>query len=193
MATVVALDFESTGLLKSDGDVWAQPGIVEIGAVKFNNSLGINDVFEFGFERLLDPECHYEEEAQRISGISAEKTYGKPTFKEVFPDFANFMLGVEQLVTYNGTTFDRPLLQFNLIKAGCEYNFPWPPKHIDLMTLATPILNMQGKSGTKPPKLIELYMHLFGAEFEGQHRALDDAKATMNCALKLRDQGHLWQ
>ncbi len=191
MSVVVALDFESTGLLKETEDIFAQPGIVEIGAVKFNTRA--MDCNTWDFESLLDPECHYEEDAQKISGITAKETYGKPTFKETFPKFAEFFVGVEILVTYNGTTFDLPLLMYNLRKYQCEFHFPFPPIHIDLMIVATPIMNMQGRSGTKHPKLIELHQHLFGAEFEGQHKALDDAKATMRCALKLRDQGHLWK
>lgn len=194
MPCIIALDFETTGLLVPNiDDPFMQPGIVEIGAVKVivGSDLSYKDAAD-EFEKLLDPEHHYEEKAQEISGIKKEETIGKPNFKEVFFDFADFFVGVDILVTYNGLRFDLPLLMFNLRKYGLEYNFPWPPQHIDLMVVATPIMNMQGKSGTKPPKLIELFRHLFDAEFEGQHRALDDARATMQCALKLRGKGYLW-
>ena len=192
MSCVIALDFETTGLLvPNTDDPILQPGIVEIGAVRFSSDL--NDPNTFDFEKLLDPECFYTEEAQKINGISGETVLGKPNFKEVFSDFANFFVGIDYLVTYNGIRFDLPLLMYNLRRYGCEYNFPWPPIHIDLMVVATPVMNMQGKSGIKPPKLIELYKYLFDKEFEGQHRALNDARATMQCALKLRDDGYLWQ
>lgn len=194
MPCVVALDFETTGLLVANTDnPFSQPGIVEIGAVKtIVGGLSYKDI-DPEFQVLLDPEHYYEEEAQRISGICVTETHGKPNFKEVFSDFANFMVGVDCLITYNGLRFDLPLLMYSLRKYGLEYNFPWPPQHIDLMVVATPIVNMSGKSGTKPPKLIELYKYLFDTEFEGQHRALDDARATMQCALELKEKGVLWR
>jgi len=39
--------------------------------------------------------------------------------------------------------------------------------------------------GYKPPKLIELYKHLFGAGFEGAHDAMVDVDACAKCYFEL--------
>ena len=190
MANIVALDFESTGLLKADtDDPTQQPGIVEIGVVKrISNTSNIE---WFNFQKLIDPETHFEDEAQKISGITAAETYGKPNFREVFMDFAQFVLGADYLFTFNGSGFDIPLLQFNLRRYGLETRFPWPPIQYDIMKCAFNVTNMQGKTGNKYPKLIELYTSFFGEEFTNQHRALEDAQATMKCGLHMIEKGYI--
>lgn len=193
MPTFLALDLEGTGLLKKDNDdPHLQPGIVEFGAIKvtINSDNSWDDDFD-PYSILLDPECHFEEKAQEITGIRPEDIYKQPNFREAFKDIAEFMLGVEHLVTFNGIGYDIPLLQFTLRKYGLETRFPWPPFQHDLMKIATDVLNLQGKTGNKPPKLMELNVSLFGTDFEGAHRAEADAEATMNCALKLLEQGYI--
>jgi len=193
MSCFVAIDLESTGLLKPAPP---QPGIVEIGAVIANLAVGGEDglsrlFLRADFSQIIDPECPFEEEAQKITGLRPEDFYGKPNLKAAFLPFAKFVMGCEYLVTFNGLAFDVPLLSHNLERYGLQWRFPWPPIHLDLMEIATPYLNLPGRSGAKPPKLIELYQHLFEESFDGQHRATSDAKATMRCAQKMHEKGWL--
>jgi len=193
---VVALDFESTGLLKQDTqDPHQQPGIVQIGAVKFANPGSFRPGAAFDesvaqtYGQLIDPECHFEEEAQKVTGLTPEDLYGKPTFSEAIGDFAEFMFDCKWLVTFNGAGFDIPLLQYNLRKAGLETRFPWPLIHYDIMKISTTHLGLQGKQGNKWPNLQELHTGLFGEGFEGAHDAVVDAQHTLNCAAAMRQKG----
>lgn len=43
--------------------------------------------------------------------------------------------------------------------------------------------------GFKWPKLMELYVKLFGSEFEGAHDSLEDVTATRECFWELKRRG----
>lgn len=185
MSTILVLDFEGTGLLKETDDPHGQPGIVEVGALRADFPYTARDEFN----ELVNPETVFEEEAQKITGISpAEVDQARP-FSVVGAHFAQFCLGSTHLITFNGTGYDIPLLQFNLRRYGLETRFPWPPIQIDVMRAASDYLNLAGKTGNKSPKLIELYTALFGHGFTGAHRGLTDATATLECALRLWSEG----
>ncbi len=190
MSRLIALDFESTGLFKQTDDFHQQPGIVEIGAVSVEHD---HDKWleADALSKLIDPECHYEEEAQKVSGLTPEDLIGAPNLRTAFAEFAEFFCGADTLITYNGAYFDIPLLQYNLKKYGLETRFPWPWKQIDVMLVATDVMNMPSKMGNKYPKLTELHEYLFGEGYDNAHRAVQDAQATMNCAMKLVEQGHI--
>lgn len=183
MAHIVAVDFESTGLLKPTPP---QPGIVEIGACKGEiTDEGIKYPSADPLSLLIHPECLFEEDAQKITGINPSEVSHAPTLPEVFSEIANYFFAVDYLVTFNGSNFDLPLLQYNLERYGLQYRFPWPLRHFDLMEIATPYLNLPGKQAAKPPKLMELYTALFQEGFTNHHRAFSDADATMRCAIEM--------
>ena len=182
MATFIAIDFEATGLLKLSEHPEDQPGIIEIGAIKDNGE---------EYQILIDPECEFEDKAQQITGINLEDLDGAPNLPVIFQTFAEFFVGATHLVTFNGTNYDCPLLMWNLRKYGLEYSFPWPPCHWDVMKISTDILGLQGKTGNKYPTLIECHTELFGEDYPRAHRAIDDAKATMRCFKKLRQDGYV--
>ena len=55
-------------------------------------------------------------------------------------------------------------------------------RSIDTMKLGANYTKIKTAGGDyKWPKLIELYRHFFGRDFEGQHDALDDIRATRDC------------
>jgi len=192
---VVALDFESTGLLKQDTqDPHAQPGIVQIGAVKLYHPGDFRPGAAFDecaqtYSQLIDPEMHFEEEAQKVTGLTPEDLHGKPILQEAFAEFAEFIFDCKWLVTFNGSGFDIPLLQYNLRKAGLETQFPWPLIHWDIMKISSSHLGLQGKQGNKWPNLQELHTALFGEGFEGAHDAVVDAQRTLDCAAAMRQKG----
>lgn len=188
MPSVLILDFEGTGLLKNEtDDPHAQPGIVEVGFVKVDDMKKKPKTLTM----LMDPEVHFEEKAQEVTGISEKEVYGKPNFVECFSEITDFVLGCKHLVTFNGSGYDIPLLQHNLRRYNLDAKFPWPPVHWDLMHIATTVLNLQGKTGNKPPTLMELYENLFNEAFDSHHRALNDALATFECAREIHKQGYL--
>lgn len=191
MSYAIAFDLESTGLLKPDGEV--QPGIVEFGVCIAVVEDGAIKQESFRTDQIfINPEVFFEEEAKTITGITDEDLKGAPTLLEAFPNIINWFLGVRHLISFNGDAFDIKLLNLTLMRYGLATRFPWPPYQHDLMKIAHDVLNLQGKTGNKYPKLSELHKHLMGEEHSGQHRAGSDAEATMRCAKALCDDGLLY-
>lgn len=61
-------------------------------------------------------------------------------------------------------------------------NYFMNKRSICTMKLGTNYTKIKTAGGDyKWPKLIELYRHFFGRDFEGQHDALDDIRATREC------------
>tara|TARA_R110000868_G_scaffold157974_1_gene385616 strand:- start:109 stop:651 length:543 start_codon:yes stop_codon:yes gene_type:complete len=170
---MIVVDFETTGLPRGGNDYMVQPGIVQIGAVKIDDT-GIGDVFQ----SLVNPEkTDWSERAIEIHGITPERVAREPTFFEVFKGFAEFCRGSETWIGYNNK-FDRDILHWQLQRYGFERNFPWPLKEVDVMQIARRKLAGAGKRGNKQWKLIDAYKEVFGKSFEGAHDALGDCKAT---------------
>jgi len=180
MPTIVAIDVEANGLIEKDiSDPLYQPAIIEFGAIKS----------PWGkLSQLINPECQITPKVTEITGITNEDVKGEPTFPLAFNSIAEFMTGCDVLITFNGLGYDLPVIMFTLQKYSLQYRFPWPRYNIDLMVAATDFLNLQGKTGNKPPKLVELHMALFGKEYDA-HRAFNDAEATLNCAIALMEKG----
>lgn len=191
MSRLIALDFESTDLLDDKTeDPHMQPGITEIGAVCVEHDHGKWIDCE-AFTTLVNPEMEISAKASELTGITQEDVNDKKNLRSVFIEFAAFMCGADTLITYNGAYFDIPLLRYNLMKYGIETRFPWPYKQIDVMLVATDVMNIPSKRGNKYPKLGELHEFLFDKPIENAHRAVHDAQATMNCAMKLVEQGRI--
>lgn len=182
---IIVLDFETTGLLNPDSvDPNMQPGIVQIGAVKYD--LAWNEI---GFiDQLINPEAFFQEKAQEITGIKPSDVKDKPTFREALPEFAEFFVGCRHLVGFN-TNYDIMVLWYNLLRYGFETRFPWPWKHHDLMKITKDYVNEKGKRDTKYIGLAALHNYLFDKGFDKAHNAVHDARATGRCAAELAKRG----
>lgn len=167
--TACFIDFETTGLVKEgNNDFLVQPGICQIGAVR-------DDGMEFS--TFINPEvARWEEGAMKVHGITPDSVQGAPTFFAIFPKFAAFVTGCDTWGGYN-TKFDKDVLWYQLLRYGFERSFPWPVNDLDVMKSASQRMAMEGKRGTKRPKLVEIYEHLFSEPFEA-HDALADIRAT---------------
>ncbi len=171
---ILFLDFETTGLVNKSQDFMAQPGIVQIGAIRMRED-GEEDN---SFYTLVNPEfVTWEPGALKTHGITPDAVKDAPTFFEIGPALSTFALGCDAWAGYN-SKFDRDVLWFQLLKYGLERTFPWPPQEIDVMKIANRAMEQQGKRGTKNPKLTEIYEHLFGEPLKGAHNALEDIRAT---------------
>ena len=189
MSNIVALDLETTGLLNKDSDdPHQQPGIVQIGLVCWE--LG-DQTYKWTYKAAVDPERPFEEEAKQGTGLDEEYYKDAPNFRGIFVEFAEHLLGIKHLITFNGPSFDLLVLRHQLDRYGLWHRMPWPIHSHDLMKISMDVLNLQGKTGNKHPKLVELHTELFGEGFEGAHDALNDAEATMRCAIKLHTDGIL--
>ena len=176
MSGIIALDLETTGLIKPD----YMPGIIEFGIYKRGQT-------ESWF---INPEITIEEEVWNITGINPDHISEAPTLPEIFIDIARCFLGCEILLTFNGPSFDIPILKHNLGRYNLLTKFPWPPIQLDIMDIGKQAMQLQGKTGIKPPKLTELYTYLFEDEFPA-HRAGFDAKATHDCYVELINKGYM--
>jgi len=182
--TAVVIDFETTDLLK-DGvtDFLAQPGICQVGAMRIRSTMdGLYCDDEF--QSLVNPEiAKWADGAMKVHGLTPEKIVSAPTFFELFPKLAEFVLGCDTWVGYNNP-FDVDVLKFQLQRYGFDTSFPWPPKQVDVMTIASKRLNGMGKRGQKRWKLVDAYQEVFGVGFEGAHDAMNDVRATGKLYVK---------
>jgi DNA polymerase-3 subunit alpha len=179
----LVIDTETTGLLRSHKDFIGQPGICQIGALK----LADDDTVLSSLNVLVNPEgVKWEEGAMKTHGITPEHVKDAPTFFEIAPLLAGFVMGCDTWIGFN-TPFDKDVLYWQLMRYGFEKNFPWPVHDIDVMVLAGRHMEMEGKRGLKMPKLQEAYEFLFGKRFDGAHDALADVQATADIWKALRD------
>jgi len=152
----VVYDFEATGLLNEN------PRIVEIGAVKIKDG-----VITETFECLVDPECLIPPKSTEVHGITDAMVKGKPTIKDVMPDFFKFCYGCI-MVGQNTLNYDWPLLR----GIAEPMNIYFENEQLDVMVLAK-------KYHPEFAKYNLGYMaKQFGFVNEEAHRALSDTVTT---------------
>ncbi|WP_344128249.1 DEDD exonuclease domain-containing protein [Saccharopolyspora halophila] len=158
--TFVVVDLETTGGDR-EGDA-----ITEIGAVKVR---GGEVIGEFG--TLVDPERDIPPAVVSITGITEAMVHDAPRLDSVLPAFLEFCRGAV-LVAHNAP-FD-----IGFLRAGCaRLELSWPkPQVLDTVRLARRVLT---RDETPNHKLGTL-ARVLGARTEPVHRALDDARATVD-------------
>lgn len=175
-ALISIIDFETTGLLGKGKPV----GITQIGLVRLDAGT-LRDFRTASWE--LDPEIAAEdwwEGTEALTGFSPENVKGRPTFFEVFPSLAEEVRGSEFLTGYNINDYDIPVLVNQLKRYGFETNFPWPPRHIDVMDIVRQVYG-------KPRKLAEVHQELYGKHDKqgAAHDALGDCHMTADVIMAI--------
>ncbi len=157
--TFVVLDLETTG-----GSA-RRDAITEVGAVKVR---GGQRVGELG--TLVDPGTSIPAGIARLTGITTAMVGGAPPLPAVLPSVLEFLSGAV-LVAHNAP-FDAGFL-----RAACErLDRPWPrPPVLCTARLARAVLP---RSECPSVRLGALAAH-FGCATEPNHRALTDARATV--------------
>lgn len=89
----------------------------------------------------------------------------------------------ETIVAHN-MEFDYPIVFAELIRAGMTVSNE--PAKVCTMKSTTDLCCIPGPYGFKWPKLVELHQHLFNAEFDGAHDALNDVLACAKCFFELK-------
>ena len=158
--TFVVVDLETTG---------GRPGedaITEIGAVKVRGGEVLGE-----FATLVNPGRGIPPEIVRLTGITEAMVYTAPPITEVLPAFLEFAAGAV-LVAHNAP-FDTGFL-----RAACtEHGYAWPrPAVLCTVRLARRVLTREEAPSCRLSALAEL----FRAETSPTHRALDDARATVD-------------
>ena len=137
------------------------------------------------------------EEAAKIHNITTEISERDGVeLRAALADFVQDMLAADLLVAHN-IEFDKNIICSEIYRTALklmsedklflEVGFCIPKyllnkRSICTMKLGANYTKIKTDGGDyKWPKLIELYRHFFGKDFEGMHDALDDIRATRDC------------
>jgi DNA polymerase-3 subunit epsilon len=158
--TFVVVDLETTGG-SAQGDA-----ITEIGAVKVRGGEVLGE-----FQTLVDPRRAIDPYVSVLTGITQAMVVGAPTIDAVLPAFLEFARG-SVLVAHNAP-FD-----VGFLKAACAgLALPWPGfVVVDTAVLARRVLTRDEVPNCKLATLAPF----FRASTSPNHRALDDARATVD-------------
>jgi DNA polymerase-3 subunit epsilon len=158
--TFVVVDLETTG-----GSP-ATCGITEIGAVKVRGGEVLGE-----FQTLVQPGAAIPAFIAVLTGISDAMVAGAPRVEAVLPSFLEF-LGDAVLVAHNAP-FD-----VGFLKAACAHSgHAWPGGRVlDTARLARQVVTRDDAPNCKLASLARL----FGATTVPDHRALTDARATVD-------------
>ncbi|SDE09609.1 DEDD exonuclease domain-containing protein [Glycomyces harbinensis] len=157
--TFCVVDLETTGLAAD------ACGITEIGAVKVR---GGRIIGEFG--TLVNPGEPIDPRVTRLTGITDEMVADAPAIAAVLPAFLEFAHGAT-MVAHNAG-FD-----IGFLRHACELtDTRWPrPPVVDTVVLARRLT----EKSEVPNRRLGTLARLFGSEVTPNHRALDDARATV--------------
>ncbi|HEX2144705.1 MAG TPA: DEDD exonuclease domain-containing protein [Glycomyces sp.] len=157
--TFCVVDLETTGLAAD------ACGITEIGAVKVK---GGEIIGEFG--SLVNPGEPIDPRVTRLTGITDDMVADAPGIESVLPAFLEFARGAT-LVAHNAG-FD-----IGFLRHACELtDTRWPrPPVVDTVVLARRLT----EKSEVPNRRLGTLARLFGSPVTPNHRALDDARATV--------------
>ena len=164
--TFVVVDLETTGGRTKSTDGNAPDAITEIGAVKVRGGAVLGE-----FATLVDPERSIPPQIVQLTGITTAMVSDAPTIDAVLPMFLEFA-GDAVLVAHNAG-FDIGFLR--AAAARCE--IPWPrPQVLCTVRLARRVLSRE----EAPTVRLAALARLFAVATQPTHRALDDARATVD-------------
>lgn len=179
-------DTETTGVPRNykapttDTDNW--PRLVQLGWILMDdkgNKLAQHDyiIRPDGFEIPAD--------AASVHGITTEKALEEgrdlaEVIDEFMADFdkATFIVG-------HNISFDQNIVGAELVRLH-RPDVMTSKRTYCTMQAGTNFCKIPGKYGYKWPKLMELYVKLFGHDFEGAHNAMSDIDATQECFWEMR-------
>ncbi|MEV1287881.1 DEDD exonuclease domain-containing protein [Micromonospora sp. NPDC049679] len=158
--TFVVVDLETTGGAPDGG------GITEIGAVKVRGGeeLGV-------LATLVNPGQPIPPFITVLTGITQSMIAPAPPIEEVLPSFLEFLRGAV-LVAHNAP------YDVGFLKAACaRHGYPWPnPRVLDTAALARRVLTRD----EVPNRKLGTLAAFFRTRTQPTHRALDDARATVD-------------
>ncbi|WP_031467679.1 DEDD exonuclease domain-containing protein [Sciscionella sediminilitoris] len=152
--------------LETTGGAAGTDAITEIGAVKVRGGEVLGE-----FATLVDPGRGIPPQVVALTGITDAMVCRAPRIDVVLPAFLEFAEG-SVLVAHNA--------QFDLgfLRAACAaQEYPWPkPASLCTVRLARRVLS----PAEAPSCKLSALARLFGAATEPNHRALSDARATVD-------------
>jgi DNA polymerase III epsilon subunit family exonuclease len=162
--TFAVIDLETSG-----GSPKSGAGITEIGVVKVRGGHVLGT-----FQSFVDPGHQLPQFITELTGITDAMLVSAPFIDEVLPTLFEFLGSPDEtvLVAHN-SPFDMSFLK----AAALAHEYPWPNYlTIDTARLARAVLDRDEVLNCKLGTLA----NFFGAQTSPNHRALDDAKATVD-------------
>src|ERR1700753_2999894 len=164
--TFVVVDLETTGGRMTAADGTPPDAITEIGAVKVRGGVVLGE-----FATLVDPQRTIPPQIVQLTGITTAMVCDAPTIDTVLPMFLEFA-GGSVFVAHNAG-FDIGFLR----AAAQRCEIPWPRPQV----LCTVRLARRGLSSEEAPSVrLAALARLFAVAAQPTHRALDDARATVD-------------
>jgi DNA polymerase-3 subunit epsilon len=163
--TFVVVDLETTGGRMNGRDGKTADAITEIGAVKVRGGVVLGE-----FATLVDPQRSIPPQIVQLTGITTAMVCDAPTIAAVLPTFLEFAHGAV-LVAHNAR-FDMGFLRAAADQCGIRWVRP--------QTLCTVQLARRVLSREEAPSVrLAALAQLFAVTSKPTHRALDDARATV--------------
>lgn len=160
----VVFDLETSGSAPTTG-----AGVTEIGAVKV---LGGHVIGEF--QTFVNPGHYLPDFITALTGITDSMLLDAPTIDQVLPTFIDFLgPGHETVLVAHNAPFDMSFMKAAAIAHGHQ----WPEyKVVDTARVARYVLDRDEVPNCKLSTLAPF----FGSATSPTHRALDDARATVD-------------
>ena len=162
-ARFVVLDLETSG-----GAPHLGAAITEIGAVKIQGGEVLDT-----FSTLVNPRHPIPAFITELTGIDDALVNDAPPIEAVLPDLFHFLEDEETVFVAQNAPFDLSFLKF----ASRTHGHIWP----NFRVLDTAIIARRALSRDEAPNCkLGTLAQIFGTEVTPNHRALDDAKATVD-------------
>ena len=160
----VVFDLETSGAAPSTG-----AAVTEIGAVKVLGGKMIGE-----FESFVNPGHDLSEFITTLTGITDAMLVGAPTIDQILPSFIDFLgAGNETVLVAHNAPFDMSFMK----AAASAHLYQWPDYAvIDTARIARYVLDRDEVPNCKLSTLAPF----FGSSTSPSHRALDDARATVD-------------
>ena len=164
--TFVVVDLETTGGRTKSAEGTLPDAITEIGAVKVRGGVVLGE-----FATLIDPRRTIPPQIVQLTGITTAMVSDAPAIDAVLPMFLEFA-GNAVLVAHNAG-FDMGFLR----AAAQQCDIAWPrPQVLCTVRLARRVLSRE----EAPSMRLASLARLFAVATQPTHRALDDARATVD-------------
>ena len=179
-------DTETTGIPQdykapcTDTDNW--PRLVQLGWI-LTDSRG-NELRRGN--RIVRPEgFEIPTAASDVHGITTERALaeGEP-LRDVMLAFGADLNESGWLVGHN-IDYDLHVVGTEYYRLGYDHRIMFARPYVCTMQATIDFCNIPGQYGPKWPRLQELYVRLFGREFDGAHDAMADISATKECFFEL--------
>ncbi len=163
--TFVSVDIETTGK-NAFSDA-----ITEIGAVKI-----VDGKITEEWGTLINPKVQIPQNIVELTGITDEMVADKPEISEIYGDFLHFCSDADVLIGQNIIDFDAKFLE----RTARDLRYKFSKSYLDTMIIARELL----------PHLRRHRLNDLAEEFNVElvhHRAVNDAKATAQIFLELKN------